>query len=143
MSAHFSMAELTFSQAAQRRGLDNTPTPAILKNLERLRGTLEQVRALAGAPIHVSSGYRAPLVNHAVGGAASSAHTFGLAADITCPGLTPKALALLIRESGIGFDQLIYEGNWVHVGLALGRMRRQCLTAVFNKGTATYTEGIQ
>lgn len=143
MSAHFSIAELMLSQTAQRRGLDNTPTPAVLRNLERLCGTLEQVRDLVGGPVHVSSGYRSKLVNAAVGGAPSSAHTFGLAADITCPAMTPRALALLIRESGIKFDQLIMEGTWVHIGLALGTLRQQCLTAAFNKGVASYREGIQ
>lgn len=144
MSAHFSIAELTFSQTAVRRGIDNTPSEAVTANLRRLCDTLEQVRALVGKPLSISSGYRSPALNIAVGGAINppSAHVVGLAADINCAGLTPKALACLIRESGIAFDQLIYEGTWVHIGLATGPLRGEVLTANFNGGHATYTRGI-
>lgn len=142
LSPHFTLAELTFSQTATRLGIDNTPTEAIEANLRRLCGTLEQVRALVGRPIRVSSGYRSCAVNAAVGSGPGSAHVLGLAADFTCSGLTPKALAVLIRESDIEFDQLIYEGTWVHIGLATGLPRREVLTANFSGGHATYTRGI-
>lgn len=144
MSEHFNIAELTFSQTAVRKGIDNTPSETVTNNLHRLCETLEQVRALTGKQLTVSSGYRSPALNIAVGGAKNppSAHTFGLAADITCSGMTPKALAMLIRESDIEFDQLIYEGTWVHIGLAVGSLRREVLTANFSNGHATYTRGI-
>lgn len=142
MSAHFSIAELTFSQTAVRRGIDNTPSETVCANLRRLCDTLEQVRALTGQTLTISSGYRSPALNIAVGGARDSAHVLGLAADITCKGLTPKALAVMIRESGIAFDQLIYEGTWVHIGLAAGKLRNEVLTASFNGGHASYTRGI-
>lgn len=141
MSKHFSMAELTFSQTATRRGIENNPPPVVAANLDRLAETLEQVRSLIG-PLTVSSGYRSPALNMAVGGARDSAHLRGLAADITAGGVTPKALALLIRESGIEFDQLIWEGTWVHLGLSEGPARRQVLTASFTNGKANYIEGI-
>lgn len=141
MSEHFSIDELTHSQAAIRLGLDNTPSPSVIANLNRLCETLEAIRALAGV-LHVDSGYRSPLVNKAVGGAANSAHVLGLAADIVSKSMTSKALALLIRESGIKYDQLINEGNWVHVGLSVGQMRNQTLTANFCGGKATYTAGL-
>ena len=143
MSEHFTTAELTFSQTAVRKGIDNTPTPEVLHNLGLLAALLEQVRALVGKPVNVSSGYRCPLLNTIEGGAHDSAHMLGLAADINVNGLSPKALALLIRESDIEYDQLIYEGTWVHVGLAhAGLPRRQELTAHFVGGRATYTLGI-
>lgn len=141
MSDHFTIAELTFSQTAVRKGIDNTPSPAVAANLDRLMATLEQVRALTG-PLRVSSGYRSPALNAAVGGARGSAHVLGLAADITSATLTPKSLALLIRESDIEFDQLIYEGTWVHIGLSAGPLRREVLTAHFDGGRATYSKGI-
>ncbi|WP_348698465.1 D-Ala-D-Ala carboxypeptidase family metallohydrolase [Duganella fentianensis] len=78
-----------------------------------------------------------------MGGAANSAHQIGLAADITAPGLTPRALAALILQSGIEFDQLIYEGTWVHVGLSSGAPRSQVLTASFSGGHASYAAGIR
>lgn len=142
MSEHFTIAELTFSQTATRRGIDNTPSEATTANLRRLCDTLEQVRALVGKPLTISSGYRSPALNMAVGGARDSAHVQGLAADINCAGLSPKALAVLIRESGIAFDQLIYEGTWVHIGLADGPLRNEVLTARFSGGRAAYTRGI-
>lgn len=142
LSPHFSLAELIASQVATRKGIDNTPAPAIVANLTRLAALLEQVRELVGAPITVSSGYRSPALNRAVGGAASSSHVLGLAADISTAKLAPRALALLIRQSSIVFDQLIYEGTWVHIALSAGAPRRQVLTAKFGGGAVSYVAGI-
>ena len=142
LSPHFSLAELIASQVATRKGIDNTPAPATVANLTRLAALLEQVRAVVGAPIAISSGYRSPALNKAVGGAANSAHVLGLAADISTAKLAPKALALLIRQSDITFDQLIYEGTWVHIGLSTGVPRRQVLTAKFAGGGVSYVAGI-
>lgn len=142
LSPNFSLEELIASQVAVRRGIDNSPPPAIVSNLVRLAAALERVRALAGRPIAVSSGYRCPPLNAWVGGASNSMHRSGLAADITCSGIAPKALAILIRDSDIQFDQLIYEGTWVHIGLSADEPRRQVLTANFSGGSATYSKGI-
>ncbi|MDX8121565.1 D-Ala-D-Ala carboxypeptidase family metallohydrolase [Janthinobacterium sp. GMG2] len=142
LSPHFSLAELVASQVATRKGIDNTPALAVVANLTRLAALLEQVRALVGAPIAISSGYRSPALNKAVVGAANSAHVLGLAADISTTKLAPKALALLIRQSDIAFDQLIYEGTWVHIGLSVGEPRRQVLTAKFAGGGVSYVAGI-
>ena len=142
LSPHFSLAELVASQVATRKGIDNAPAAAIVANLTRLAALLEQVRALVGAPIAISSGYRSPALNKAVGGAANSAHVLGQAADISMAKLAPKAMALLIRQSDIAFDQLIYEGTWVHIGLSTGAPRRQVLTAKFAGGGVSYVAGI-
>lgn len=142
LTEHFTIEELCASQAATRNRLDNRPGPAEVQNLHRLAVVLEEVRALVGKPIHISSAYRAPAVNKSVGGSRNSAHMKGLAADITVSGMTSKALALLIRESDIGYDQLIYEGTWVHIGLSEGPPRRQVLTALFSSNGVTYSQGI-
>lgn len=142
MRSHFSIAELTASQTAIRKGIDNTPPPEVLANLSRTIELLEQVRLLANGPIIVSSGYRCPNLNRVIGGSSTSAHVRGMAADITAIGITPKRLAQLIQASTLIFDQLIYEGNWVHIGLSTGSQRRQILTAHFAAGRATYTGGI-
>lgn len=142
LTPHFSLAELTASDTAVAKKIDNTAPPAVVANLTRLAGVLEQVRTLVGAPIKVSSGYRAPALNKAVGGAANSMHALGLAADISTAAMTPKALARLIQQSDIQFDQLIYEGTWVHIGLSTGKPRRQVLTAKFGPGGTTYVSGI-
>lgn len=142
LTPHFTLDELTESQIAVRRGIDNKPGIPIMRNLTRLSETLEQVRALVGKPIRISSGYRCPDLNKWVGGSPTSAHTLGLAADFTCSSMTPKDLAKLICASDIMFDQLIYEGAWVHIALSTGTPRREVLTAHFRRGRATYSKGI-
>ena len=142
LSEHFTLEELVASQIAARRRIDNRPPPAIVENLRRVAAVLEQVRALVDHPVTVSSGYRSPVLNAAVGGARESAHLQGLAADITVSGMAPKDLARAIITAGIEFDQLIYEGTWVHIGLAAGKLRNQVLTATFAPGGVVYSAGI-
>lgn len=142
LTPHFTLAELTASDTAMAKKIDNTAPPDVVKNLKRVAEMLEQVRTRVGAPIRVSSGYRAPALNKAVGGAANSMHALGLAADISTSALSPKALAWMIFQSEIVFDQLIYEGTWVHIGLQNGKPRRQVLTAKFGPGGTTYVSGI-
>lgn len=143
LSEHFTLAEFCNSQAAIRNRLDNRPGDVEIANMKRLAALLEEVRALVGKPINVSSAYRSPAVNKAVGGSSSSAHMKGLAADITVSGMTAKALATLISMSKIDFDQLILEGNsWVHIGLSETKPRRQLLNATFVVGGVTYSQGI-
>ena len=140
LSEHFTQAELTVSETAARKGIDNTPDAFTLANLKKIAEALEAVRALVGRPINVTSGYRSPALNKAIGGAANSAHMFGLAADINVNGYTPRQLALKIRDSGIMFDQLILEyDNWVHFGLSEGTPRRELLT--IRNGTG-YMKGL-
>ena len=144
LSRHFTLEELIVSQAASRRGIDNTPAPQVVRNLRRLATLLEQVRKLlGGAPILVSSGYRCPELNAAVGGSKASAHMAGLAADFTAPGYgSVYQVARKIAASDLRYDQLIHEyGAWIHIGLAPGRgkPRRQNLS-IF-KGTG-YLKGI-
>jgi hypothetical protein len=121
---------MTLSQTAARKGIDNTATPEIVANLKRVAATLEEVRALLGAPILVSSGYRSPALNKAIGGSPTSAHMHGLAADFTAPGFgTVLQVARKISASTIAYDQLIYEfGTWVHIGLSSDGLRQQDLS---------------
>ncbi|NUX55909.1 D-Ala-D-Ala carboxypeptidase family metallohydrolase [Paraburkholderia youngii] len=146
LTDHFTLEELTQSETAARRRIDNTPSTAIVEHLTRTAHTLEQVRTLLGShPVLVSSGYRSPALNAVVGGAANSAHMTGLAADFICPGFgTPLEICRKVAASGIVFDQLIQEGTWVHIGLArVGqKSRQQALTANFGAGGTTYTSGI-
>ncbi len=127
LTPNFSLAELTVSDTARRKGIDNAPTPAHLRNLRRTAALLEEIRALFGVPLEITSGYRNPQVNKLVGGVPTSAHALGLAADFHVQGLDDLAAAKRIRDSGIVFDQLIYEaGRCVHVGLQPdGKAQRQ------------------
>ena len=110
LTEHFDLAEFTLSQEAARRGIDNTPPDEVLENLYILAMALEEVRARLGCPIVISSGYRSPALNAAVGGAPNSAHVLGYAADLTCPGFGAplsvcKAIATL---PDFKYDQCIY-----------------------------------
>jgi zinc D-Ala-D-Ala carboxypeptidase len=116
LSAHFSLEELTRSDTAARLGIANDPTPEHLANLRHLAEQMETVRALFDKPIGISSGYRNPQVNRAVGGVSNSAHALGHAADFHVDGLDDLAAAKRIRDSPLKFDQLIYEkGRCVHI----------------------------
>lgn len=135
LTDHFTLEEMALSETAARLGLDNTPSSAHVENLKRVCQFLEQVRAAAKTAfgpnrvIAITSGYRAPAVNSAVGGKSTSAHCEGLAADFHCPGIPVLDLARLIEAKLIGYDQLIHEyGSWVHIGLSTGTPRHQSLT---------------
>lgn len=130
LSPHFSLEELTTSQTAARRNLDNTPPAAVLEHLKATALRMEAVRALLMRPILVSSGYRSAAVNAAVGGVANSAHVQGWAVDFISPGYgDPFHICKAIAASKIEFDQVIQEGTWVHISFA-PTMRRQWLTKV-------------
>lgn len=132
LTEHFTLDELTFSQEAARRGINNVPSRTVMTNLTDLCCALEEVRELVLHPILISSGYRSEELNKALGGAANSRHVLGLAADFTVPGYgSPLAVAKRIAESDLPFDQVIHEfGRWVHLGMSLPgeKPRRQTLT---------------
>ena len=90
---------------------------------------MEEVRRRLGdRVISVSSGYRCPELNRAVGGARTSAHLTGHAVDFNCYGFgDPLAICRALAESDMAFDQLIEEGVWCHISFD-PRMRRQVLT---------------
>jgi zinc D-Ala-D-Ala carboxypeptidase len=141
LSPHFTLEEMTASQTAARLGLENVPPYYSTEraNLRRTAETLELVRsALGDRPILISSGYRSPAVNAAVGGSSSSAHMIGLAVDFTCPGYGDPidvCRALVPYLDVLEIDQLIHEyGAWVHLGLAIDKARCMALT-IDNSGT--------
>ena len=126
MTPHFTLAELTASETAERHGIDNTPTPEHLENLQRLAEFLETVKtALGGKPVMINSAYRGPAVNEKVGGSKSSQHMIGCAADLRIPGMNPDQVCRAIIAADLPFDQLIREfydpakaaGGWTHVSV--------------------------
>ena len=119
LTPHFTLQELTVSEAADRNGWDNTPNEQHLENLKRLADFLEQVKVvLGGKPIMVNSAFRSKLVNDAVGSKDTSQHRIGCAADIRVPGMTPDEVVRAIIASGIGYDQVIREfDRWTHVSV--------------------------
>jgi zinc D-Ala-D-Ala carboxypeptidase len=151
LSKNFTLRELTRSQTAERRGIDNTPTPEAIENLRALCGNiLQPLRDVVG-PVTVTSGYRGPALNKAVGGNERGQHPLGQAADIECFAMSTRALAEKIIELKLPFDQLILEGHnpsvknsgWVHVSHKKdGGNRGQVLNATFQNGKAAYGKGL-
>jgi hypothetical protein len=143
LTEHFSLDEFTASQEATRHSIKNTPSAAVVENLRMLAALLEQIRTLLGShSIHISSGYRSLALNRYIGSNDLSAHVRGYAADFTCPAFgKPIEVAKKIAESNLKFDQLIYEGTWVHLSCD-PQNRRQLLTARFKDGHTYYTTGI-
>lgn len=127
----FTYEEMTVSQTAARRGIDNEPKDAqtVLNLLSTANSMLVVRRLLGNDPIIISSGYRSPKLNKVVGGSNTSAHTKGWAVDFTCPSFgSPLEIAKAIAESDIKFDQLIHEfDSWVHISFD-PQMRNQLLT---------------
>jgi hypothetical protein len=126
LSRYYTLARLVHSDTARERGIDNAPPPELIPNLRLLARGLDRIRLLLGHPLEISSGYRSPALNAAVGGARNSQHAQGLAADFTCPDFgSPLAVARAMRDSGIAFDTLIYEfEEWVHVSFTVTPRRR-------------------
>ena len=141
LTQHFFLAELTTSTTAQRLGLDNTPAPELLPRLVRTAEMLERIRTTLDAPVMVTSGYRAPAVNRAVGGVTSSDHAQGHAADFVAPGYgTPYQIAKLLAPlvSTLGIGQLILEGvkgkQWIHVSTRIPEKTANRIITITDSG---------
>ena len=150
LSKNFTLAELTKSETAIRRGIDNTPNDEALNNLKTLCNmVLQKVRNSHGVVV-VTSGYRSPELNKAIGGSTTSDHCKGLAVDFEVPGLDNKQLALWIQDN-LTFKQLILEfytegepnSGWVHCSFEEGNNKNQVLTATKDGKKTVYLNGIK
>ena len=130
---YFTLSEFINSTTAKRLGIDNTPTFEVVDNLNKLADYLDVIREKVGKPILISSGFRCPVLNKAVGGVSNSQHLKGLAADLICADM--ESLEKVLRETG-GFDQLIKEHRkgfpnsfWFHVSVCArnGKPRNQII----------------
>jgi hypothetical protein len=153
LTKNFSLSELTRSEAAARKGVDNTPPPEAVENLRALaEKVLQPLRDAVGKPMRVNSAYRGPEANKAVGGSKTSQHMTGEAADIEFDGFDNKKLAEKIVAMKLNFDQLILEfykpgdpnSGWVHVSHKRGGPQRgQVLRAVNEGGKTKYLPGLE
>jgi zinc D-Ala-D-Ala carboxypeptidase len=149
LTANFYLNEFLISQTASRLGIDNTPPDHAINNIRLLcENILQPLRDNYG-PVVVTSGYRCPELNTAIGGAVNSQHLEGKAADIHIPGIPNDQLARIIA-SQFQFDQVILEfytlgkpdSGWVHVSYNADGNKRQELTAVKQNGKTVYLKGI-
>ena len=148
LSEHFTLAELTRSDAATRLNIRNNPPPPVVEALRLVCvNVLEPVRAHFGKPVRLNSAYRSPKVNAAVKGAPTSQHMRGEAADFEVPGYSNGEVAAWVRANLV-FDQLILEAytpgqpssGWVHCSWKAGPLRHSVLTFIPGRG---YFEGLR
>lgn len=123
ITTNFSLLELISSETAVRKGINNNPNQDVIDNLKRLFIKIVQpVRDWYKQPINITSAYRSPTLNKAIGGSATSDHCFGNAVDFTVPKEDYKKVFYYIKDN-FEFDQLIWEfgddntPNWIHVSL--------------------------
>lgn len=116
LTEHFWLEEFLTSETAQRKDIDNVPPPIVLEKLKTTARGMEHVRLLLGVPVLVLSGYRSSELNAEIGGARASQHVRGEACDFHAPRFgDPLAICRALEGSDIRFDQLIWEGGWVHI----------------------------
>lgn len=126
----FTLNELTHSDTAKAKGIDNTPNDTEKKNLENLvKYVLDPLRDMYGKPIYVNSGYRSEALNKAVGGSNTSQHRLGMAADINTHTREGNIELFNLIAKNLSFDQLIDEKDysWIHVSFDPKRLRNQIL----------------
>ena len=148
LTENFSLKELTSSQTAERKGIDNTPSTEHQENLKRLcESILQRIRDHFGQVVSVSSGYRSVDLCVAIGSSTGSQHAKGEAADFEIFGVSNKELADYINEN-LDYDQLILEywkeedpnSGWVHCSYTSEGNRKQYLKAYKENGSTKYEQ---
>jgi len=146
LTENFSLNELTKSQTAERKGIDNTPSAEHQENLKSLcEMVLQPIRDHFGQVVSISSGYRSPELCVAIGSSTKSQHAKGQAADFEIFGVSNKELADYIDEN-LDYDQLILEywkesdpnSGWIHCSFNTQGNRKQYLRAYKENGSTKY-----
>ena len=147
LTENFSLNELTKSQTAERKGIDNTPSTEHQENLKSLcEMILQPIRDHFGQVVSVSSGYRSPELCVAIGSSTQRQHAKGEASDFEIFGVSNKELADYIDQN-LDYDQLILEywkgedepnSGWVHCSYTNGNNRKQYLRAYKENGSTKY-----
>ena len=151
LTANITLDELTKSQVAERKGINNNPSPEQIENLKALAvNILQPIRSQFDKPLIISSGFRCAQLCLEIGSSIHSQHTAlgkAAAADFEIPGVDNKELATWIKENLI-FDQLILEyykegdpmSGWVHCSYSSDLNRKQPLIAYRDdNGKTQYT----
>lgn len=128
ISKNFSYKEFEQSATADKKGICNVVRSFAVRDAIKslVDNVLQPLRDIAGVPLHINSGYRCRELNAAVGGAPTSQHVKGEAADIAFP--KPIELAKMAVDNSLPFDQMIIYPTFVHFSHKLnGEQRHQVL----------------
>ena len=148
LSRNFMLREFVNSASAARKGISNKPTEVHLANLKKLiDNVIQPVRDKIG-PIRITSGYRSPALNRAIGGSSRSQHSKGMAADIQFVRdneMDNKVIFDTILEMGLDFDQMIneFDYSWIHISYNPKKNRKQVLEAYKDDNNKTKYREVQ
>ena len=136
LSKNFTLSEITKSNTAKRLGIENAPNQEHLNNMQILIRDLIQPMRDALGPIRISSGYRSPVLNRAIGGSTKSQHCKGQAVDIQFwekGEMCNKKVYDWVLKEGIEFDQMINEFDyaWSHISLRPDNKNRKMILEAY------------
>ena len=134
LSKNFVLSEIIRSNTAKRLGIKNEPTKKHMEGIQRIITNLIQPMRDSLGPIRISSGYRNPELNRAIGGSSKSQHCKGEALDLQFWQMGKMMNELIyewVLDSGLEFDQMINEFDfaWIHISLKAKDNRKQVLEA--------------
>lgn len=151
LSNNFSLKELTASQTADRKGINNNPNEDQINKLKLLcEKVLQPIRDHYGKVVTVSSGYRSVELCEAIGSSKNSQHAKAEAADFEIFGLSNAELCKWIADN-LEFDQMILEyhnldepnSGWIHCSYKAEDNRKQILRAYRNESGKTCYESYE
>ena len=142
LSKNFMVREFTNSTTAARRGISNSPTEEHMANLKRLVDNVIQPLRDKIGPIRISSGYRSPKLNRAIGGSSRSQHCKGMASDLQFVrdnAMDNKIIFDNVIEMGLDLDQMIneFDYKWIHISYDEKKNRKQILEAYKDENNKT------
>tara|TARA_R100000005_G_C4916789_1_gene151901 strand:- start:38 stop:499 length:462 start_codon:yes stop_codon:yes gene_type:complete len=147
ISKNITYNEAVHSNTAKRKGIENIPNENQIANMMTIAEMIFQpLRSYVGGPIKITSFFRSPELNQAIGGSKSSQHCKGQAMDLddVYGHKTNAEMFDYIREN-LDFDQLIWEfgddnnPNWIHVSYVdKQENRNRCLKAYKKNGKTKY-----
>jgi len=134
LTANITLDELTKSQVAERKGINNNPNPTQIENLKALAtNILQPVRSHFDKPLIISSGFRCAQLCIEIGSSVNSQHVAddnAAAADFEIPGVDNKLEFYRDNEPSSG---------WIHCSYSTDRNRNQSLRAQRVDGKVSYT----
>lgn len=145
ITKHFTLEEMIFSATAKRLGLKNDLPDEFKDNVGIVATRLELVRQFFNKPIHITSCYRSPAVNAAVGGSPTSAHRYAMAVDFEVQDTPNIKVCQWCADNINDYDQIIYEfgpTGWCHMGFTHGKPRKELLTAIKEGSRTVYHKGL-